>query len=791
MTSPPDRPVFHMFLRWAGTACLVVLLAGCASWHAHRADKLIEEGKTVEGLAAYQSLANERPKYLARYVAARDRQIRRLLDEADKAQQANDAATALARYNEVFAINPRQDEARRGVELLARADRHNTLLTSAKAEAARGNSDAALQSLNRLMAEAPDFAPALSLRQSLQIERNRTQLGEPALKESLRKPVSLEFKNVSVQAVFEVLAQSSGINFIFDKDVRSDLRTTIYARNTSVEDALRLVMGNSQLAMKVLNDSTVMIYPATAEKLKQFEEMVTRSFYLGSAEPKRVQELVKTMASPRAMFVDEDMRLLVVRDRMEIIESVERLIAAVDIAPPEVLLEVQVMEVGTDALLNLGIEYPDSISASVYGSTNKAGELTINDLENLDRGDFRLFVPDPFAILNLKQGGGSANTLANPRIRVLNHGKAKVLIGDKVPVVTITNTQGSTSESVNYLDVGLKLEVEPEVHVNNDVSIKVSLEVSNIAKEVKTSTGLLTYQIGTRNASTELRLRDGETQVLAGLIRDEERTSASHIPGLGKLPLIGRLFSNTSDTRAKSEIVLLITPRVVRSLHTPAADTIEFTSGTESNPGAKPMRLTPAGKYSTRKLPPEETPAKTVPATTAPAEAQPAVKEIPVVEGNKTAPAEPDTTQETIEEGDEAGPEPTANVDPSMAQLRFDLVAPAQIRSGQELTLAVMASGQPFEAATLDFAIDPAAFAFVRVRPVGAQDVQAQTGASGIRLQVSEGNASGPVAMLTLRALSPGSSPQSIAVGSAKATRTGGAELLVARPAPRQIYITP
>jgi general secretion pathway protein D len=157
-----------------------------------------------------------------------------------------------------------------------------------------------------------------------------------------------------------------------------------------------------------------------------------------------------------------------------------------------------------------------------------------------------------------------------------------------VPVITTTAaaTGGFISESVTYLDVGLKLEVEPQIFLEDEVGIKVGLEVSNIVKEVKSTSNTLTYQIGTRNATTNLRLRDGETQVLAGLISDEDRRTADRVPGLGDLPVAGRLFSNTSETTNRSEIVLLITPRLQRTLARPEAGSVEFAAGTEASTGA-------------------------------------------------------------------------------------------------------------------------------------------------------------------------------------------------------------
>jgi general secretion pathway protein D len=169
---------------------------------------------------------------------------------------------------------------------------------------------------------------------------------------------------------------------------------------------------------------------------------------------------------------------------------------------------------------------------------------------------------------------------------VKNREKARIHIGDKVPVITTTaGATGFVSETVNYLDVGLKLEVEPQVFLEDDVGIKVGLEVSNIAQQIRSASGTVAYQVGTRNAATSLRLKDGETQVLAGLINSEDRRSADKVPGLAELPLLGRLFTNKDDTVNKTEIVLLITPHVLRNVERPGARLEEFNSGTEAEVG--------------------------------------------------------------------------------------------------------------------------------------------------------------------------------------------------------------
>jgi len=163
-----------------------------------------------------------------------------------------------------------------------------------------------------------------------------------------------------------------------------------------------------------------------------------------------------------------------------------------------------------------------------------------------------------------------------------------------VPVITTTaGATGFVSESVNYLDVGLKLEVEPLISLDDEVSMKVGLEVSNITNTVKSTSGSLTYQLGTRTAATNLRLRDGETQVLAGLISTDDRRAADRVPGLGELPIAGRLFSHTLDNNNRTEIILLITPRLARTLARPDAASVEFAAGTEAATGTPRLGAAP------------------------------------------------------------------------------------------------------------------------------------------------------------------------------------------------------
>lgn len=583
--------------------CLLALalLSGCATYlEERRADQLLADGHVDAGLASLAELAKTDPAgFRLKYIQTRDGVLRDLLQKARRFASQKKTQEARETFEAMLRLDPHSDAALAGIAVLSREARESAQMAQAKTSLDHGDPEAALRSLNEVLLENPGQADAQRQRQGIEIERNRGLASEPVLAESLRKPVTLELRDVGIQTVLEILSRTSNINFVLDKDIKSDIKTTIFARDTTVEDALNLVLRTSQLNKKVLNESTFLIYADTEEKRKRYEDLVMRTFYLKNADPRKVQEMVRTLVAPQSMFVDDRLKMLIVRDKLQVIAAIERLIATYDIADPEVVLEVEILEVNENGLLNAGVQYPDRLAASVYGRAGVPGQLTVDELKHLGKGNFQLFLPDPLLVLNLKQTSSDAKTLANPRIRVSNRQKAKILIGDKVPVITTTVNQSSSAstESISYLDVGLKLEVMPEIHVNGEVTMAVDLEVSNVVKEIRSTTGLLAYQIGTRNANTVLRLRDGETQVLAGLLKDEQNHNAAGIPGLGQVPGVGRLFSNQTSTNGRSEIVLLITPRIVRAMPTPPAHVVEFASGTAESAGIRPMRLTPGGRY--------------------------------------------------------------------------------------------------------------------------------------------------------------------------------------------------
>ncbi|MFN7278411.1 MAG: secretin N-terminal domain-containing protein, partial [Betaproteobacteria bacterium] len=315
-------------------------------------------------------------------------------------------------------------------------------------------------------------------------------------------------------------------------------------------------------------------------------------YYLANADAKQASALMKAMVKAQDVFIDEKLNLLVVKDSPEVIRLADQLVRALDVAEPEVMLEVEVLEVARTRLQEIGVRYPGSVSLGAPPVTGAGAAAAAT--QPID-GPMIFTTANPALVFNLRATVNQTNLLANPRIRVRNREKARIHIGDKVPVFTSTATANvGVSTNVSYLDVGLKLDVESQVFLNDEVAIKVGLEVSNIVETITVATGTgstVAYRLGTRNANTVLQLRDGETQILAGLISDEDRRSSARIPGLGDLPLLSRIFGSQTDNRVKSEIVLLITPRVVRNVYRPEGLLAELPAGPDNFPGAAPLRL--------------------------------------------------------------------------------------------------------------------------------------------------------------------------------------------------------
>lgn len=597
-----------------GLALLIALLAGCVGNPVvEKSRYLAADGQPEAALDVLGKALKENPddrELRNNWLRQRNLLVAKRVEEATQLQLHGKLDEAEKKLRAALALDPQNQRAQVGLADLAGVRRREARLIDAEQKITKGDLSAAEQVLRAVMAEDPANLRARDALRRIDDAMAARRTAASALKNPFAKPVTLEFRDAPLRTVFEVLSRTAGINFVFDKDVKPDTKVTVFVRNTTIEDVIRLVLVTNQLDRKLINDNSVLIYPATAAKQKDFQDLVTRTFLLTNGEAKQAQALIKQIVKSKDVFVDDKLNLLVVKDTPDAIRLAERLIQAYDVPESEVLLDVEVLEISRDKTLQLGLKPPTQIGYGLLGGSSTVtsgsstglapvdGKIVLRGTTNIDvinannLTKLYAYVANPLALLDLSDKDSQAKVLANPSIRVKNHAKAKIHVGDKIPVFTTTSTANvGVSASVNYLDVGLKLEVEPSISLDDEVTINVGLEVSTLGIEVKGPADSSAYQVGTRTANTVLQLKNGETQVLAGLISSEDRKNAVRIPGLGDVPAVGRLFSSSGDYAKKTEIVLLITPRIVRNLPHPDLSLPAIPSGTDTNVGAPPLLI--------------------------------------------------------------------------------------------------------------------------------------------------------------------------------------------------------
>lgn len=668
--------------RVSGSLVIAMLLASCAAQQHHVAGKrAMEKGDYPKAVAEFAAAAELSPldvEYQRDWLRNRELATNRLLAKADAAYFVGNMREAEIAYQTVLKYEPNNARALAGRSAVASAIRADADADQARQLMKTGDIEGAQRFVERALDRIPSHAAARAIKQQIDEAASLTFLGEPNLGNLYRKPINLEFRDASIKSVFDALSRTTGINFIFDRDVKGDQRTTVFLKKTPFEDAVDVILSTNQLEKKVLNASSVLIYPNTPAKIKEHQDLLVKAFYLSNVDAKTAANLLKTVLRLKDIYIDEKYHMLVLRENAETIALATKLIALQDLEEPEVMLEVEVLEVNRTRLMNLGVQLTNqltvaplsSLSTGTAGGSGSDSSPTFKLSDLLHLNSDKLGVTLPSATLSLQKTDGDANLLANPRLRVRDREKAKILIGDKVPVVTTTTTpNGFLSENVQYLDVGLKLDVEPEIHLRDEIGLKLGLEVSSLVGSIKTATGGQAYQIGTRTIATSLRLKDGETQVLAGLISDADRTDANRVPFLGDVPLLGRLFSSQKDDRQKTEIVMAITPHLIRNIQRRSSAAETFWSGTESTLRTKAVRL---------------------------------------------------GTMDSNEKVQDAGraSSPVQKILPNTTGISLGLDAPKSVRVGQPFTVQLKLDTQhALRAAPMQFAYNPAAFEAISVEP--------------------------------------------------------------------------
>ena len=658
---------------WRTRLAAAVLAAGCAAPDARNqeANALWEQGQWDQALARMDQVSRDNPKDVkARqdYIKRRNEFLARLQLSAESEQAAGKFAEADGFYRWMQRVDPRSERAANGLRQLEAARRHAAMIDSAKSMIDAGELAPARALVAEVLIENPRNGEARALERSLQEKQRGEKFAVPELKTLFHKPVTLEFRDASLRQALEALSRTAGINFVLDRDVRGDAKTTIFVRNVRVEDALDLILMPNQLDKRIVSQNTVFIYQKSANKEREFQDLVIRTFYLGNADPKQTLNMIKTLLKSRDVFVDEKLNMLVMRDTPEAIELAEKLINSQDLAEPEVMLDIEILELSGSSLRDLGLKYP-SIFTGPSGSLENTFCNISSQTVSVDRG----------LILSLVARDSDSRLLARPQVRVRNREKAKIHIGDRVPVISavVTPSTGTpvVTDQVQYFDVGIKLDLEPAVHLNTDVGLQIGLEVSTFIRLPPTTNGTSVIQISTRNAATSLRLKDGETSVLAGLIQNLKSKTTEKVPLLGDIPLIGRLFSNVLDDDQRNEIVFLITPRVIRTIEPPDIRYAQFWSGSEDRLRTRGPIVHPVAGG--------DTPAAVAVSAVAPGT-------------------------------DAAGAAVTASADSGTVALAWDV--PAKVKAGTEFTLSLKAAtSAPMKGALFQFRYDPSTMQAVDV----------------------------------------------------------------------------
>jgi general secretion pathway protein D len=568
------------------------------------------------------------------------------------AEMAQDYDRAVVEYTKIARANPGDTEARTSLE--------RAKIRASQAHAARGRRFAGLEHYEEAVLEyqlALELNPTDSameaavkdarqkVRTKLAVTREgRTELQAlidrtrdmPApgleLPDGVKLPGSLVFGNgATARAVFLTVARFANVSMIFDSAFR-DQPLNIDLRNATLSDALAALTASTHTFYRVTAAKTITVIPDTPAKRREYEESIVRTFYLSNADLKETIDLLRVVVDIRQISPITATNAISIKDTPERIAAAARLIAAIDKARPEVMIDVELLEVDRTKLRDYGLQIASPGSDGISGSVDINREnFTLANLQNLTAADvFLAGIPGLF--YRLLKNDSATRTLASPQLRTAEGLSATARFGERVPVPITTfapiaaggvNTQPITSYA--YENIGVNIDITPRMHHDDEVTLALKVSLSSISGAG--FAGLPTF--GNREISTTIRLKDGETNMLAGLIRDDERTVLTGVPGLTDIPVIGHIFANTHKEATQTDIILTLTPHIVRVLDLTEADLRPFRLGRDAGASSLSEILGGPGGGTPRderfELPdaPPQPPATTLPAAPAPAAAPP------------------------------------------------------------------------------------------------------------------------------------------------------------------------
>jgi general secretion pathway protein D len=592
-----SSPMIACRVRGLSLLLVAIAAAGCASSNAMRSGRLAEQGQDYDAaVVEYTKALQHHPQ---------DQEIRKSLERA-KLRASQDHFTRARRLEETGKYEEAVVEFEIAAELNPR---------SKEIEDAARDNRARLRTRIAVAREGKTHLETL-------IEHSRT-LSPPGLDlpTDVKLPASLVFRGAPTRDVFTAIARMANLSVVFDPDLRDQL-VSVDLHNTALEDALNSVASSTRTFYRVVGQRTIMVIPDTPTKRRDYEEEIVRTFYLSNADLKEAIDLLRIVIDARRIAPLAATNAITIKDTPERVTAAARVLAAIDKARPEVIIDVELLEVDRTKLREYGLQIASPGSPGINGQVdiNKPG-LTLHDVTTLTQSGV-LLTNVPALFYRLLKSDTSTRTLANPQLRTLEGVAAQARFGDRVPVPVTTfapiatgGVQQQPITSFNYENIGVNIDITPRTHHDDEVSLSLKIAISNISGTG--FGGLPTF--GNREVNTVIRLRDGETNILAGLIRDDERRVLEGIPGLSDMPVVGRLFSHTQKETTETDVVLTLTPRIIRVLDLSEDDLRPFRVGRDASgsvldlPIAPPIALPPAPAPAAPPVPPSTQPPPTAP----------------------------------------------------------------------------------------------------------------------------------------------------------------------------------
>jgi general secretion pathway protein D len=593
-------------------------------------DEMAQQGRWEEAIQFFREAVKQDPKNLearlalARALWAASQDFVRLGNDAERDGRLDEAQAA---YRNALGYNGDNQLALLGLERISRAKDIQERLGMARERMAKKEWRAAQAEIRAVLRLDPENAQAKELRQEV-----ATQLAKEAPVSKLdtdaeklaqqlfsTKPVTLRFRDTDIKEVLEVFARTAGVNVFTDESLQPK-RITTFFQNLPLREAFNLILVSNRLFAKRIAENTVIVIPDNPAKRQQYDELTVETFYLTDADAKVAVNLLRTILNTRQVFVNEKLNALVVRETPEKIELARKVLEANDRNVGEVEIDMEVLEVDRTAAQTLGLDIsPRTLSVTL----NFPQTIPVTDVWGTIKAGSTLSITNPSLILNLVKNDSHTKVLANPTVRILDRQKARLLIGQRRPflissISSVPSVSGGTAvgtpatgavtttqTNVEYRDLGLKITLTPTVHLDGEVTVELNFEISAVGPPIADVPGSnLLPPVNTRNLDTFIKVRNGETRLLGGLYQEDSSVANSEIPFLSSIPVLGRVFTSPAETASRTDVLISLTPRIVKTMSRPDADIQSFPSGTADSfgpagaaaptPVAPPRPATPA-----------------------------------------------------------------------------------------------------------------------------------------------------------------------------------------------------